>query len=116
MKYAVIKINGHQYKVNEGEEIEVDRLPQKENEEVAIEETLLLVDGDKVLIGQPYLDQKIRAKILSHMKGKKILVSRFHAKARYRKTKGFRSLVTKIKILPFEEKTEEKKPKPRSRK
>lgn len=99
MEYAVVKIGGSQYKVKEGEEIEVDRLPQKEGEEIELPEVLLVVSDGEVKIGQPQVSgATVKAKILSHFKGEKIRVSRFKAKSRYRKVKGFRPYLTKIKI------------------
>ncbi|MDP3954808.1 MAG: 50S ribosomal protein L21 [bacterium] len=101
MKYAVVKIGGSQYKIKEGDEIEVDRLTVDEGE-IELENVLLLRDEDKITIGQPTIaDIKIKAKILSHLKGDKIRVSRFKAKSRYRKVKGFRPSLTKIKIEGF---------------
>lgn len=99
MKYAVVKIGGSQYKVREGDEFEVDRLPQKEGELIEFPQVLLLVDDGVVKIGQPQIEKaKIQAKILAHQKGEKIRVARFRAKSRYRKVTGFRALLTRIKI------------------
>ncbi len=99
MKYAVVKISGHQYKVSEGTELAVDRLPQAEGKEIELEEVLLLVDDGQTKIGQPHVDKaKIKAKILKNIRGEKIRVARFRAKSRYRKVKGFRAALTNIKI------------------
>ena len=99
MEYAVVKIGGSQYKIKEGDEFEVDRLPQKEGEEIELTEVLLVVDDGEVKIGQPQvLEATVKAKIISHFKGEKIRVSRFKAKSRYRKVRGFRPYLTKIKI------------------
>ncbi len=99
MEYAVVKIGGSQYKVKEGDELEVDRLPQKEGEEIEFPEVLLVVSDGEVKIGQPQvLGTTVKAKILSHFKGEKIRVARFKAKSRYRKVRGFRPYLTKIKI------------------
>lgn len=99
MKYAIVRIGGSQYKVQEGDEIEVDRLPQKETEALVFPEVLLVVDDGEVNIGQPTVEgTTIKAKIISHLKGEKIRVARFRAKSRYRKVRGFRAALTKIKI------------------
>ncbi len=103
MEYAVIKIGGSQYKVKEGEEITVEKLPYREGEEVEFPEVLLVIDNKEPKIGQPVVEgAKIRAKIVSHLKGEKIRVARFKAKARYRKVRGFRPSLTKIKILKID--------------
>jgi len=99
MKYAVVKIGGTQYKVSEGDELEVDKLPQKEGEKVEFPDVLLIANNGEVKIGQPTVKRVvIKAKILSHLKGKKIRVARFKAKSRYRKVTGFRASLTKVKI------------------
>lgn len=101
--------------MQEGDEIEVDRLPQKEAEAIVFPEVLLVVDNGEVKIGQPTVEgTTIKAKIVSHLKGEKIRVARFKAKSRYRKVRGFRAFLTRIKIEEIgegvKEKTAEKKP------
>ncbi len=97
MKYAVIQIQGHQYKVREGEEILVDRTEKPEAK------ILLYVDEDKVLVGQPEVAEvKIEIKVLEQTKGEKIDVYKFKAKSNYRRHMGFRSLETRIKIEKIE--------------
>jgi large subunit ribosomal protein L21 len=102
MKYAVIKLNGHQYRVEENEEILVDRLDEKEGKEFEIAEVLLVVNNDKIEIGQPLVKKtKIKAKVIAHLKGEKLRVTRFRAKSRYRRVTGFRPSLTKIQIGKF---------------
>lgn len=99
MKYAVVKIGGTQHKIAEGEEIEVEKIEGEKGDSTDFKEVLLLVDDGKVKIGKPkVLGAKVKAKILEQFKGKKIRVATYKAKARYRKVKGFRPLLTKIKI------------------
>lgn len=100
MKYAVVKIGGGQYRVQEGDELQVDKLSLKEGAEVEFPEVLLVAEDSQAKIGQPLVANiKVAAKVLTHLKGEKIRISRFRAKARYRKTKGFRASLTKIKII-----------------
>lgn len=98
-KYAVVKIGGSQFKVTEGDKIDVDKRDEKKGASVILDQVLLYVDEKKVKIGQPYLKNvKIKAEVLDHLKGKKIRVATYKAKSRYRKVKGFRSLLTTLKI------------------
>lgn len=94
--YAVIRIKGHQYKVLEGQEIFVDRI----REEKVEPEVLLLVKGDKVLVGKPVLGEaKIETEILKEEeKGDKIHIRKYKAKSRYRRHLGFRPLYTKLLV------------------
>ena len=99
MKYAVIKIGGKQYKVQEDEEILIDKIEGKREEKVTFNEVLLIVDNKKIKIGAPYLIKaKVSAEIAAQEKGKKIRVAKFKAKSRYRRVMGFRSLLTRVKI------------------
>lgn len=98
-KYAVVKIGGSQYKISEGDLLEVDKLEGEKGKKLSLEEVLLLVDEKKVKIGQPkILGAKVQASIVDQIKGEKIRVATYKAKSRYRRVKGFRSLLTKLKI------------------
>ncbi|MBI4226222.1 50S ribosomal protein L21 [Candidatus Roizmanbacteria bacterium] len=99
VKYAVIKSGGKQYLVKENDEIVIDRLEGKENEKIGIEK-LAQFDNEKedIELGGPILKDKVNATILSQLKGDKIRVAKFKAKVRYRKVRGFRPRLTKIKI------------------
>ncbi|MBI5465162.1 50S ribosomal protein L21 [Candidatus Gottesmanbacteria bacterium] len=97
--YAVIKIGGKQYKVFEGEILEIDKLQKNPGEQIEFGEVLLVVKNGEVKIGQPTVPgTKVTAKILEQIKGKKIRIARFKAKVRYRRVKGFRPLLTRVKI------------------
>jgi len=95
MKRLVIRINGRQYEVAEGEEILIDRaLGEKINPEV-----LLIFDGDLVKVGKPLVDKaKVELEVLGEVKGEKIEGIKYKAKSRYRKRYGFRPLFTKVLV------------------
>lgn len=102
MKFAVVKIGGSQHKVAEGDEIAVDKIEGEKETSVTLDQVLLLVDEKKIEIGQPLVKGAvIKAKIIDQFKGKKIRTAVFKAKSRYRRVKGFRSLLTRLKILTF---------------
>ncbi len=99
MDYAIIDFSGHQYKVEPNQELIVDKINLDENKKLTIDKVLLIKNGKKVIIGKPTIEKaKITVKVLSHFKGDKIRVAKFRPKTRYRKVKGFRPLLTKIKI------------------
>ncbi len=99
MKYAVIKTGGKQYKVSEGDVIEVDNLAKKANEKITFNEVLLVVDEQGAKIGKPMLsDEKVEATVLEEKRGEKLYVSKYKAKVRYRRRIGFRAALTKVKI------------------
>ena len=95
MKYAVIKYQGHQYKVSEGQELLVSKLSEDSKPEV-----LLIAEEGKVKVGKPVLKEaKLKIKVLvEEEKGEKLHIYKFKAKSRYRRKTGFRPLYSKILI------------------
>src|SRR5680860_1011500 len=96
-KIAVIKTGGKQYKVAEGEILKVEKLAAEKGAKINLE-TLLIIDGDKVEIGQPSLGEKVEVEILDSGKAKKITVVKYKNKTRYKKTVGHRQQFTAIKV------------------
>lgn len=109
MKYAVIQTGGKQYKVSEGDTIAVERLVVKPEEKMVFDDVLLsVVDGD-VKVGTPYVaGMSVAAQVLANIRGEKIRVSKFKAKARYRRTTGHRQALTQLKITQIGKKTDKK--------
>lgn len=97
-KFAVVEIAGHQYQVEENDVLLVNNLAIKTGEKIKLDKVLLKADKD-VKIGQPYLKGAlVEAEVVEETKGKKVRVATYKAKSRYRKVKGFRSQLTKLKI------------------
>lgn len=94
-KYAILRVSGHQYKVEEGKEILVNRLTDKKLEP----EVLLVVDGEKVEVGTPLVKGgPVKVKVLDEVKGEKIHVMKYKSKSRYKKHTGFRPVYTKLLV------------------
>jgi large subunit ribosomal protein L21 len=107
MKYAVIKTGGKQYKVSEGDIIEVDNLDKKKDEKVVFDEVLLLVSDSSTKIGKPFIiGEKVEAIVVEELRGEKLYVAKYKSKVRYRKRIGFRAALTKIKIEKIGDKKE----------
>jgi large subunit ribosomal protein L21 len=99
MDYAIINLKGHQYQIKPNQDLIVDRLDTKVDQEITIDQVLLVKDGKKISIGQPVVSNaKVTAQVVEHFKGDKIRVSKFRPKTRYRRVKGFRPYLTKIKV------------------
>lgn len=97
--FAVIKTGGKQYLVEEGAQIAVEKLSQKEGSEVRFGEVLLYVEGNTVQIGTPFvLGLEVRGKILSNSKAEKVTAFKFKRRKRYSKTKGHRQPYTLVEI------------------
>ena len=98
MKYAVIKTGGKQYKVAEGDLIEVERLAQ-ENGNYTFDEVLLYVADGVLKVGNPVVTGiKVEAVIEGPIRGEKIRVAKFKAKARHRRVMGHRQALSRVKI------------------
>jgi large subunit ribosomal protein L21 len=97
MKKAVIQTGGKQYLVTEGEELEVELL---EPTPKPIFEALLVIDGEKISVGNPVVEGvKVSADITEQLaKADKVVAVRYKAKKRVHKTKGHRQRHTRIKI------------------
>ncbi len=73
--YAIIKTGGKQYKVQEGDIFNIEKVPVKEGETFQVEHVLAIVDGDQIALGTPYVEKaKVVLKVLEHGKDEKILV------------------------------------------
>ena len=95
-KFAIVEITGHQYQVEEGQEILVDHIVDPKLEP----QILLISDGDKVLVGKPVIKEaKVTVKVIAaEEKGVKIRVAKYKSKSRSRKVRGFRPLYTRLLI------------------
>lgn len=97
-KFAVIRTGGKQYKVSEGEILDVEKLEIEDGKNLN-PEVLLFAEGEKVEIGKPILDKvKVTAKILSQEKGEKLTVFKYRPKKNERKKTGHRQKLTRIQI------------------
>lgn len=97
--FAIVSIAGQQFKVTEGQQIFVHRLAANEGDSVSFSSVHLIDNDGKVRIGEPDIKgASVKASVLSHLQGDKVVV--FHKKRRkgYRKKNGHRQQFTSIKI------------------
>lgn len=98
MKWAIIRTGGKQYKVAEGDILDVEKLNIEENKPVSFDE-VLAVGGDEVKLGLPLVEKaKVDGKVLSTFRGKKIRVVKFKSKSRYSRSTGHRQSYTKVQV------------------
>jgi len=100
-KIAVIKTGGKQYKVAEGDKIQVEKIEGKEGKKIDFKDVLLVADvkGDSVKIGDPLVKTaKVSGVIEKQYKDKKVTVIKYKAKVRYRRKKGHRQQKSLVKI------------------
>ena len=97
--YAIIESCGKQYKVAEGDVVFFEKLDAEEGKKVTFDKVVLVSEEGKVQVGTPYVKGvKVEGKVVSHGKGKKIIVFKMKAKKNYRRTQGHRQPYTKVEI------------------
>ena len=95
--YAIVKTGGKQYMVEQGNKISVEKLNVAEGDTVSLEVVALSENG-AVKTGDAAANDKVTAKVLSHGKGKKLIVFKYKPKKDYRKKKGHRQPYTQLEI------------------
>jgi large subunit ribosomal protein L21 len=99
MSYAVIKTGGKQYRVQEGDKLDVEKLDVQVDEEIRFVEVLLVNDGSSTTVGKPLVDgATVTAKVLDQFRGPKGIAFKFKRRKGHHKTKGFRRALTKVEI------------------
>ena len=97
--YAIIESCGKQYKVTEGDVVFFEKLDAEEGKKVTFDKVILVSEEGKVQVGAPYVKGvKVEGKVVSHGKGKKIIVFKMKAKKNYRRKQGHRQPYTKVEI------------------
>ena len=97
--YAIIESCGKQYKVAEGDVVFFEKLDAEEGKKVTFDKVILVSEDGKVQVGAPYVKGvKVEGKVVSHGKGKKIIVFKMKAKKNYRRKQGHRQPYTKVEI------------------
>jgi large subunit ribosomal protein L21 len=95
--YAIVKTGGKQYRVEQGQYLLVERLPEPEGATVSLE-PLLYRSEDAVFDAKALERVEVSAKILSHERGKKLRVFKFKPKRGYKRRTGHRQELTRIEV------------------
>lgn len=97
--YAIVDIAGQQFKVEKDQKVYVHRLENEEGTDVEFEKVLLVDNAGKIQVGNPVVKgAKISAKVLSHLKGDKVLVFKKKRRKGYQKLNGHRQYFSQIQI------------------
>ena len=101
--YAIITNGGKQYRVQEGDNIFVEKLASDVDSEVVFDQVLAVVNDGDVKVGTPVVEgAKVTAKVLEQGKEKKIRIFKYKAKSNYRRRQGHRQPYTKVTIEKIE--------------
>ena len=98
--YAIVKVGGKQYRVEQGDSLLVDRMPEDEGAKVSLEPLLLAPGGEAAPLfkGDDLGKVSVEATITGHERGPKIHVLKFKPKRGYKKRQGHRSELTRLEI------------------
>ncbi len=103
--YAVVEIQGSQFKVEKDQKLFVNRIDAKEGSKVSFDNVLLVDDGKKVQVGKPNLSGKsVEAKVIAHKKDDKVIVFKKKRRKGYKVKNGHRQAITEIIIQGISEK------------
>lgn len=95
--FAVVTIAGQQFKVSKDQELFVHHLEGQAGDHVEFSDVLLVDDGGKLSVGAQ-VKAKVKAEILDHVKGDKVISFKMKRRKGFRKKRGFRQQFTKIRI------------------
>jgi large subunit ribosomal protein L21 len=97
MAYAIVKTGGKQYRVEEGQTLLVERLPDDEGATVALQ-PLLFRSTETVFDADGLKQVSVKAKVVGHERGEKLRVFKFKPKRGYKRTAGHRQELTRLEI------------------
>jgi large subunit ribosomal protein L21 len=98
MAYAIIRTGGRQYRVAEGETVDVDLLDVEPGKTATFGDVLMLADGDKITHGSPIDGAKVTAEVVEQRKDKKVIAFKYRRRKGYHRTVGHRRKLTRVKI------------------
>jgi len=97
--YAIIRSGGKQFKVLEGQTLQVELLDAEAGATVAFDEVLAVGDGAEVRLGNPVVENaSVSATVIGHGRGPKVTVFRFKRRKAYHKKRGHRQGYTQVRI------------------
>jgi len=99
MAYAIFKTGGKQYKVAEGDKIEIEKLDLNEGDTATFDQVLMVSDGSAVKIGDPVVEgASVTGEVVTQKRAKKVTAFKFKRRKGYHKTKGHRRQLTCVSI------------------
>ncbi|MGK7888933.1 MAG: 50S ribosomal protein L21 [Leptolyngbyaceae cyanobacterium] len=99
MAYAIVAASGTQLRVEPGRFYDVNRLAVEEDDSITLDEVLFVNNDGDVVVGQPLVDgASVQARVMRHLRGRKIIVYKMKPKKKTRKKRGHRQELTRIMI------------------
>lgn len=95
--YAIVATGGKQYKAEKDQVIKVEKIKAEVGETVDLQ-ALMLVDGDKIIVGEAANSVSVKAEVVAQDKDKKVVIFKYKSKKNERKRQGHRQPYTALKI------------------
>lgn len=97
--YAVVRTGGKQYRVSEGDDIRIEKIPGTVGEDVTFDDVLMIGGTDEVQIGKPVLSgATVAGRILEQDRHRKVIVFKFKRRKGFQKKQGHRQAFTRVQI------------------
>ena len=97
--YAIVELGGHQWKVEPGTRVEINRIPAEIGAQHRVERVLLAHDGHELRVGRPYVEgASVVCEVLAHRLGPKEISYHFRRRENWRKTVGHRQPLTRLVV------------------
>ncbi len=101
--FAIVEACGRQYQLEAGRFVDLDLTPGSQGDSFHFDKVLMIVDGAQSTVGKPYIEgAKVTGRVLSHMKGRKVIVYHMRPKKGTRKKQGHRQHFTRVLIDTIE--------------
>ena len=99
MAHAIFKTGGKQYRVTEGDRVDVEKLDIESGKEAVFEDVLMISDSGAVKLGDPLVEgAKVTAEVLDQFRDKKVIAFKYKRRTGYHRTIGHRRHLTRLKI------------------
>jgi large subunit ribosomal protein L21 len=97
--YAIVNINGVQTRVVPDEVLAVPLLEGEPGSSLTFDQVLMVADGDTLSVGRPYVKgASLTAEVIEHFRGPKLRIFKFKRRRDYRRRKGHRDELTRIRV------------------
>jgi large subunit ribosomal protein L21 len=98
MSYAIFRTGGKQYRVSQGDTIDVEKLDQENGDRVVFSDVLMVAEGASIKVGEQIQSATVEAEVQLQWKGEKVLAYKYRRRKGYHRTVGHRRRLTRLKI------------------
>ena len=103
--FAVLNTGGKQYKVSQGDLIEVEKLESSTGDTITLDQVMMVGEGENVEVGSPYVPgYKVMGEVMEQGKGSKVIIFKKKRRKKYRRKNGHRQQFTQLKIIEISKK------------